>query len=82
MKLVLATLFLLRFMWTFNKFDDVFLVTRGAAGTRVLTIKVYEFLIGEFDVGAGAGMAMVLFSVLGLFLIIYFTWVIRPSEEE
>jgi multiple sugar transport system permease protein len=82
LKLVLATLFLLRFMWTFNKFDDVFLITRGAAGTRVLTIKVYEFLIGEFDVGAGAGMALVLFAVLGLFLLVYFKWVMRPAEEE
>ncbi|MFW5975939.1 MAG: carbohydrate ABC transporter permease, partial [Alkalispirochaetaceae bacterium] len=28
---VMGTLFLLRFMWTFNKFDDVFLLTGGAA---------------------------------------------------
>ena len=82
LKLVLATLFLLRFMWTFNKFDDVFLITRGAAGTRVLPIKVYDFLIGEFDVGAGAGMALVLFAVLGVFLLIYFKWVMRRVEEE
>lgn len=82
LKLVLATLFLLRFMWTFNKFDDVFLVTRGTAGTRVLTIKVYEFLIGEFDVGAGAGMALVLFVVLGFFLLIYFRWVMGRAEDE
>ena len=82
LKLVLATLFLLRFMWTFNKFDDVFLVTRGSAGTRVLTVKVYDFLIGEFDVGAGAGMAMVLFAMLGVFLLIYFKWVMRRVEED
>lgn len=82
LKLVLATLLLLRFMWTFNKFDDVFLVTRGTAGTRVLTIKVYDFLIGEFNVGGGAAMAMVLFAVLGLFLCIYFKWVMRRAEEE
>ena len=82
LKLVLATLFLLRFMWTFNKFDDVFLVTRGTAGTRVLTIKVYDFLIGEFNVGAGAAMALVLFAVLGLFLWVYLRWVMRPAEEE
>jgi multiple sugar transport system permease protein len=82
LKLVLATLLLLRFMWTFNKFDDVFLVTRGTAGTRVLTIKVYDFLIGEFNVGAGAAMALVLFGVLGLFLCVYFRWVMGPAEEE
>ena len=82
LKLVLATLFLLRFMWTFNKFDDVFLVTRGSAGTRVLTVKVYDFLIGEFDVGAGAGMAMVLFVVLAVLLFVYFKWVMRRAEED
>jgi len=82
LKLVLATLFLLRFMWTFNKFDDVFLVTRGTAGTRVLTIKVYDFLIGEFNVGAGAAMALFLFAVLGLLLYVYFKWVMRRAEEE
>ncbi len=82
LKLVLATLLLLRFMWTINKFDDVFLVTRGTAGTRVLTIKVYEFLIGEFNVGAGAAMALVLFAVLGLFLVAYFKWVMGRAEED
>ncbi|NIQ38119.1 MAG: ABC transporter permease subunit [Proteobacteria bacterium] len=82
LKLVLATLLLLRFMWTINKFDDVFLVTRGTGGTRVLTIKVYDFLIGEFNVGAGAAMALVLFLVLGLFLYAYFKWVMRWAEEE
>lgn len=82
LKLVLATLMLLRFMWTFNKFDDAFLVTRGTAGTRVITIKVYDFLIGEFNVGAGSAMALVLFAVLGLFLIIYFKTVMSRAEEE
>ena len=31
---IMAVLFLLRFIWTFNKFDDIFLLTGGAAGTR------------------------------------------------
>jgi multiple sugar transport system permease protein len=82
LKLVLATLLLLRFMWTFNKFDDVFLVTRGTAGTRVLTVKVYDFLISEFNVGGGAAMAMVLFAVLGLFMLVFFKMVMGPAEEE
>lgn len=82
LKLVLATLLLLRFMWTFNKFDDVFLVTRGTGGTRVLTIKVYDFLIGELNVGQGAALAMILFAVLGLFLYVFFKWVMPRAEEE
>ncbi len=82
LKLVLATLLLLRFMWTFNKFDDAFLVTRGTGGTRVVTIKVYDFLIGEYNVGAGAAMALVLFTVLGIFIFVYFKWVMSCAEEE
>lgn len=82
LKLVLATLFMLRFMWTFNKFDDVFLVTRGTAGTRVLTITVYDFLIGEFDVGSGAATALILFAVLGVLLFAYFKWVMPRAEED
>jgi multiple sugar transport system permease protein len=82
LRLVLSTLVLLRFMWTFNKFDDVFLVTRGTAGTRVLTVKVYDFLIGEFNVGQGAAMALVLFAVLTGFLVVYFKWVMSRAEEE
>ncbi|MCG8368180.1 MAG: sugar ABC transporter permease [Pseudanabaenales cyanobacterium] len=81
LKLVLATLFLLRFMWTFNEFDDVFLVTKGAGGTRVLTIKVYDFLVGEFNIGAGAAMALVLFAVLAILLIFYFRWYRRLEAE-
>ncbi|MDJ0708064.1 MAG: sugar ABC transporter permease [Leptolyngbyaceae cyanobacterium MO_188.B28] len=81
LKLVLATLFLLRFMWTFNEFDDVFLVTKGTGGTRVLTMKVYDFLIGEFNVGAGAAMALVLFAVLAALLTVYFRWYRRLEAE-
>ena len=47
----------------------------------MLTIKVYDFLIGEFDVGAGAGMALVLFTVLGMLLFVYVKWVLRRAEE-
>ena len=39
---ILSVLFLLRFIWTFNKFDDIFLLTGGNAGTRTLTVNVYE----------------------------------------
>ncbi len=56
-------------------------MTRGTARTRVLTIKVYDYLIGEFDIGAGAAMAVVLFVTLALLLVIYFAVVMRRVEE-
>lgn len=74
---VLSTLFLFRFIWTFNKFDDIFLLTRGQAGTKVLTIKVYDYAFGEFNIGASSAVAMVLFAVLSVFLLIYFRWIAK-----
>jgi len=76
---VLSTLFLFRFIWTFNKFDDIFLLTRGRAGTEVLTIKVYDYAFGEFNIGASSAVAMVLFGVLSVFLLIYFRWIAKES---
>ena len=68
-------LFLLRFIWTFNKFDDIFLLTGGNAGTRTLTVNVYEQAFAISNLGAGAAVASVVFvillSVSGIF--IYFS---------
>jgi multiple sugar transport system permease protein len=79
LKTVLSTLFLFRFIWTFNKFDDIFLLTRGQAGTKVLTIKVYDYAFGEFNIGASSAVAMVLFGVLALFLVFYFRWMMKEG---
>ncbi len=79
---VLTTLFLFRFIWTINKFDDIFLLTRGQAGTKVLTIKIYDYAFGEFDIGAGSAAAMVLFGILSVFLIIYFWWTSRAAAAD
>ncbi|OEU79071.1 MAG: hypothetical protein BA865_13790 [Desulfobacterales bacterium S5133MH4] len=76
---VLCMLFLFRFVWTFNKFDDIFLLTRGQAGTEVLTIKVYEYAFGEFDIGASSALAMVLFGVLAVFFFVYFRWIEKEA---
>lgn len=80
MTTVLSTLFLFRFVWTMNKFDDIFLLTRGQAGTRVLTIEVYDYAFGEFDIGASSAAAVILFGLLSIFLIIYFRWLSRKEE--
>ena len=76
---ILSTLFLLRFIWTFNKFDDIFLLTGGAAGTKTLTVEVYDQAFARADLGAGAAVAVVLFLVLAIFMIIYFKY--APEGE-
>ncbi len=77
---VMGTLILLRFIWTFNKFEDVFLLTGGAAGTRILTVQIYEWLFGRSDVGAAAALSIVLALILAVLLFIYFRWFF--TEEE
>jgi len=79
---VLAILFLFRFIWTINKFDDIFLLTGGQAGTKVMTIKVYEYAFGQFDIGAGSATAMVLFAILLLFMTVYFRWIMKEGRME
>jgi len=74
---VLSTLFLFRFIWTFTKFDDVFLLTRGQAGTKVLPLNVYDYAFGEFNIGASSATAMVLFGILAIFIFIYLRWGMR-----
>ena len=76
---ILAVLFLLRFIWTFNKFDDIFLLTGGAAGTRTLTVDVYEQAFALSNLGAGAAVAVIVFVVLLLFSFMFFTF--SPKDE-
>ena len=71
---ILSTLFLLRFIWTFNKFDDIFLLTGGAAGTKTLTVQVYDQAFALADLGAGAAVAVILFLILAAFMTIYFRY--------
>ena len=68
---IIAVLFLLRFIWTFNKFDDIFLLTGGNAGTRTLTVNVYEQAFAISNLGAGAAVAVVIFIFLLIFSIIF-----------
>ncbi|QPM91247.1 carbohydrate ABC transporter permease [Pseudooceanicola algae] len=69
---ILSVLFLLRFIWTFNKFDDIFLLTGGNAGTRVLTVNVYEQAFAVSNIGAGAAVAVVIFACLVMFSVFFF----------
>ncbi|WP_254869526.1 sugar ABC transporter permease [Thalassospira lucentensis] len=77
---ILSTLFLLRFIWTFNKFDDIFLLTGGAAGTRTLTVDVYEQGFALSNLGAGAAVAVAIFILLLVFAVFYFKFVHREDS--
>jgi len=82
LRYILGAVFLLRLMWTFNKFDDIFLLTGGGFGTKVLPILTYEFSFKLFDFGKGAATAMILFTILVVFLFLYVRIVMRNTEED
>ncbi|MBZ0298942.1 MAG: sugar ABC transporter permease, partial [Anaerolineae bacterium] len=71
---VFGTLFVLRFIWTFNKFDDVFLLTGGAANTQLVTIEIFDQLFSRSNIGTASAVAVVLALVLMVVVGIYFRW--------
>ena len=81
LRYVIGAIFLLRLMWTFNKFDDIFLLTGGGFGTKVLPVLTYEFSFRLFDFGRGAATAMILLAILVVFITFYIAIVMRNVEE-
>jgi len=81
LRYVLGATFLLRLMWTFNKFDDIFLYTGGGFGTKVLPVLTYEFSFKLYDFGRGSATAMILLLILVLFMALYVTIVMRNVED-
>ncbi|MUL41789.1 sugar ABC transporter permease [Streptomonospora sp. PA3] len=79
---VMALLTVLRVIMTFNKFDDVYLLTGGGAGTEVVAVRVYNFLTARFDVGAASAQALVLAAVLAALLGVYFRFFASKVQEE
>lgn len=81
LRYVLGAIFLLRLMWTFNKFDDIFLLTGGGFGTKVLPVLTYEFSFSVFDFGRGAASAMILLVILAVFMAFYIGVVMKGAED-
>jgi multiple sugar transport system permease protein len=81
LRYVLGAVFLLRLIWTFNKFDDIFLLTGGGFGTNVLPVLTYQFSFGSYNFGKGAANAMILLLILVVFLVVYVSTVMRNAEE-
>lgn len=80
LRYVLGAIFLLRLMWTFNKFDDIFLLTSGGFGTKVLPVLTYEYSFRLFDFGRGAASAMILLLMLVAFMLVYIRVVMKRTD--
>lgn len=76
----IAVLSVLRFIWTFNNFDDIYLLTGGGAGTGVVSVRVFDYLTSRGDIGAAAAMALVLALILAVLVSLYLRRFGRSEE--
>jgi len=81
LRYVLGAIFLLRLLWTFNKFDDIFLLTGGGFGTKVLPVLTYEFSFRLYDFGRGSATAMILLIIVLIFMGIYVSTVMKGTGK-
>ena len=81
LKGVIALLVVLRFIWTFNEFDDIFLLTGGAAGTNVASVQIYNFLTVQRNVGQAAAQSVIMALVLVAMLAVYLLILRRRGER-
>jgi multiple sugar transport system permease protein len=77
----IAVLTVLRFVLTFTKFDDVYLLTGGGSGTEVVSVRVYDFLTSRGDIGAASAEALVLAVALAVFVLIYLR-IAGPGRQQ
>lgn len=77
----IAVLSILRFIWTFNSFDDIYLLTGGGAGTEVVSVRVFNYLTARGDIGLASAQALVLAAILAVLVGLYL-WRFAPQEEK
>ena len=77
----IAVLAVLRFIWTFNNFDDIYLLTGGGAGTEVVSVRVFDYLTARGDIGAASAQALVLAVILAVLVGVYLKLFGRQEEQ-
>jgi ABC-type sugar transport system permease subunit len=82
LKTVLAVVVVFRTIWTFNKFEEIYLLTRGGPGTATFSLAVYAFeqATANLKLGAAAATGVVMLTVLFGGSVLYL-WLIRQEEE-
>lgn len=69
LKEVLVVVIVFRTIWTFNKFEEIYLLTRGGPGTSTFNLAVYSFEQStanlRLGVGAATGTVMMVLLLIG-----------------
>jgi multiple sugar transport system permease protein len=72
---VMGAIILLRFIWNFNKFEEVFLLTENV---KVLSVYIYfKAFIGTMELGQGSALAVVQFGILIGIILLYVKRVLK-----
>lgn len=82
LKGVLFIIILLRGVWTFNKFDIIWVLTRGGPGeaTRTLPVYGYEAAFTTGDLGKATAISAVMYLIIVVSAVVYF-YVLEPEQE-
>jgi multiple sugar transport system permease protein len=70
---VLVVVIVFRTIWTFNKFEEIYLLTRGGPGTSTFNLAIYSFeqSIANLKMGVGAAAGVVMMALLFIGSILY-----------
>lgn len=73
LKEVLIVVIVFRTIWTFNKFEEIYLLTKGGPGTSTFNLAVYSFeqSIANLRLGVGAATGVVMMLMLSAGSIVY-----------
>lgn len=73
---------MLRTIWNFNNFEVVFLLTQGGplGRTETLPLYIYRFVFGEFSLGRGSALAVLVFFILLAMSLVY--WRLYEKAQE
>lgn len=79
LRAVVMVLVLLRFIWSFQSFNDIYLLTQGAGGTEVMAVKVFKELTVRADVGSAAAYGLYMTAILLVFGV---AWALANRRKE
>lgn len=70
---VLVVVIVFRMIWTFNKFEEIYLLTKGGPGTSTFNLAIYSFeqSMANLKLGAGAATGVVMMVILFVGSIVY-----------
>lgn len=80
---VVMIVLLLRTIWTFNKFEEIYLLTWGGPGNATSTIPIYTYLKAfvDYQLGKGSAIALLGFCFLLIFVVIYVIFYFKTEEK-